>query len=60
MHPESIERIAFIGPDRLYVWLVMPFGLPNAPSEFMSIMANLLRKHIDDGYCIVFQGNSMI
>ena len=60
MHPDSIEKTAFIGPDGLYEWLVMPFGLANAPSEFMRLMTDLLRKHIDDGYCIVFLDDIMI
>ena len=53
-HPETIEKTAFIGPDALYEWLVMPFGAANAPSEFMRPMADLLFEHIDKGYCIVF------
>ena len=32
----------------------MPFGAPNAPSEFMRLMADVLFEHIDKGYCIVF------
>jgi hypothetical protein len=54
MHPDPIEKTAFIGPDGLYEWLVRPFGLANAPSEFMRLMTDRLRKHIDGGYCIVF------
>ena len=53
-HLETIEKTAFIGPDALYKWLVMPFGVANAPSEFMRLMADLLFDHIDKGYCIVF------
>ena len=60
MHTDSIEKTAFIGPDGLYEWLVMPFGLANAPSEFMRLMTELLRKHIDGGYCIVFLDDIMI
>ena len=58
MHPDSIEKTAFIGPDGLYEWLVMPFGVSNAPSEFTRMMAQLLRPH--GGYCIVFLDDIMI
>ena len=54
MASQDIEKTAFIGPDSLYEWLVMPFGLSNAPSEFMRVMSNLLREHIKAGYCVVF------
>ena len=60
MHPDSIEKTAFIGPDGLYEWLVMPFGLANAPSEFMRLMADLLESHIENGYCIVFIDDILI
>ena len=53
-HPETIKKTAFIDPDVLYEWLVMPFGAANAPSKFMRLMADLLFDHIDKGYCIVF------
>jgi len=54
MAPQDIEKTAFVGPDGLYEWLVMPFGLANAPSEFMRVMSHLLREHIQAGYCVVF------
>jgi len=29
-------------------------GLSNAPSEFMRVMSNLLKEHVQAGYCVVF------
>jgi hypothetical protein len=60
MHPEDIEKTAFVGPDGLWEWLVMPFGLSNAPAEFMRLMYDVLKKHIAKGYCIVFLDDIMI
>ncbi|UYV76724.1 K02A2.6-like, partial [Cordylochernes scorpioides] len=37
------EKTAFVTPDRLFEFRVMPFGLCNAPATFERIMDNLLR-----------------
>src|SRR5258705_561488 len=51
-HSESIEKTAFMGPDGLYEWLVMPFGAGNATSEAIRLTSDLLSEHINNGYCI--------
>ena len=45
MHPESIEWTAFTCPLGHFEWLVMPFGLKNAPSIFQRKMDNVFNKY---------------
>ena len=46
---ESIERSAFVTHSGHYEWLVMPFGLKNAPSTFQRIMQKILDPWIGKG-----------
>ncbi|KAJ4731119.1 polyprotein [Rhynchospora pubera] len=55
MDPESVEWTAFVVPNGLYEWLVMPFGLKNAPAIFQRKMddcfrgtENFIAVYIDD------------
>lgn len=64
MHPDSVEWTTFWVPDGLYEWLVMPFGIKNAPAIFQRKMDNCFRGtedfisvYIDD--ILVFSENSI-
>ena len=44
MHPESIPWTAFTCSEGHYEWLVMPFGLKNAPQIFQRKMDNIFQN----------------
>ncbi|AXS67831.1 ORF3 [Dioscorea nummularia-associated virus] len=45
MDPQSIEWTAFVCPQGHFEWIVMPFGLKNAPSVFQRKMDNIFKKY---------------
>ena len=49
MAPDSIEKTAFVTNEGHFEWLVMPFGLKNAPATFQRIVQQILHKYLYKG-----------
>ena len=45
MSPDSVEKTAFVTNEGHFEWLVMPFGLKNAPATFQRIVQQILHKY---------------
>jgi RNase H-like domain found in reverse transcriptase/Reverse transcriptase (RNA-dependent DNA polymerase)/Integrase zinc binding domain/Chromo (CHRromatin Organisation MOdifier) domain/Retroviral aspartyl protease len=59
MKPDDVEKTAFRTRYGSYEFLVLPFGLTNAPSTFMSMMQDILAPYLDK-FCISFLDDILI
>jgi hypothetical protein len=53
IRPSDIPKIAFITKYGLYEFMVMSFGLTNAPAYFMYLMNNVFMDYLDK-FIVVF------
>lgn len=54
MHPEDIEKTTFRTHHGHFEFVVMPFGLCNAPSTFQALMNNILGPYLCKFVLVLF------
>jgi hypothetical protein len=59
IHPEDVPKIAFSTRYSLYEYLVMSFGLTNAPAHFMYLMNSVFMPE-SDKFVVVFIDDILI
>ena len=59
IEPSHVWKTTFEDKEGLFKWLVMPFGLMNAPTTFMGLMDDILRP-FTNSFVVVYLNEIMI
>ena len=59
MKLEDVEKITFRTRYRHCKFLVLPFGVTNAPATFMDLMNQIFKRYLDE-FVIIFIDNILI
>jgi hypothetical protein len=59
IHPEDVPKTAFSTRYELYEYLIMSFGLPNAPVHFIYLMNSIFMPELDK-FVVVFIENILV